>query len=105
MDKSKKPGIFHYVDYRVSGKQFSLVPNEDGTILKTEPQPPEDELPLYYESEDYISHTDSKNSFQDKLYQWVKRMMLKRKLSWIKEFHQGGNMLDVGAGTLSLIHI
>ena len=87
------------IDYRVSGKEFSLVPVEDGSVLKTHPQPSQEELPKFYESEDYISHTDSKQSFHDRLYHWVKKGMLKRKLKWIKEFQNKGSILDVGAGT------
>ena len=37
----------------------------------------------YYKSEDYISHTDSKKSLFDKVYQSVKNITLKRKLKLI----------------------
>ncbi len=33
------------------------------------PDPIEDKLPEYYKSENYISHTDSKTGFFDKIYQ------------------------------------
>lgn len=99
MNSSKESEILRCLDYRVSGKEFSLDPVEDGSILMTVPQPSEDELFSYYESEDYISHTDSRENFLDKLYQSVKGVMLKRKLNWIKGLYEGGSLLDVGAGT------
>lgn len=99
MENSIKHNYLKCVDFRVSGKEFILVPVEEGTILKTTPVPSEVELPSYYETEDYISHTDSKKSFLDRIYQWVKTMMLKRKLNWISEHQKRGSILDVGAGT------
>lgn len=99
MENSINHNYLKCVDFRVSGKEFILVPVEEGTILKTTPVPSEVELPSYYETEDYISHTDSKKSFLDRIYQWVKTMMLKRKLNWISEHQKRGSILDVGAGT------
>lgn len=99
MENSINHNYLKCVDFRVSGKEFILVPVEEGTILKTIPVPSEVELPSYYETEDYISHTDSKKSFLDRIYQWVKTMMLKRKLNWISEHQKRGSILDVGAGT------
>lgn len=103
MGRYKTSEVLLCIDHRVSGKEFSLVPMEDGTILETIPQPSEEDLPLFYETDDYISHTDSKRKFQDRIYQRVKKLMLKRKLKWIKEFQDGGSILDVGAGTGSFL--
>ncbi len=69
-------------------------------MLVTAPQPSAEILPQYYQSEDYISHTDSKKSIIDRLYQVVKAIMLKRKIRLLETFYpQKGNILDIGAGT------
>ena len=69
-------------------------------MLVTYAQPKLDELDSYYESEDYISHTDSKATLVDKIYQSVKRIMLNKKLEIVSSFNQNkGSLLDVGAGT------
>src|SRR5690606_4524097 len=69
-------------------------------MLITFPAPKLSEISKYYQSKDYISHTDSRKSIIDKLYHFVKKYMLRRKLSWInKKFEHKGRILDIGAGT------
>ena len=69
-------------------------------MMVTFPAPEADELPQYYQSEDYISHTDSRKTFFEKVYQYIKSYMLDKKMKWIGEQKdQPGKLLDVGAGT------
>lgn len=87
-------------DHSVSKESFDLLLDEDLQLLKTHPQPSLDKLPSYYESEDYISHTDSKRTLFEKLYHLVKSNALKNKVALItKENSAKGNLLDIGAGT------
>ena len=65
-------------DFSVSGEEFELHHDQDLDMLVTKPQP--ESLDLYYESEDYISHTDAQNTFTDRLYQFVKRRNLQNKV-------------------------
>ena len=55
-------------DYLVSGEVFDLLYDAELDMLLTHPKPSKEELGKYYESEDYISHTDSKGTFLDKIY-------------------------------------
>lgn len=85
-------------DHSVSGEEFELLLHEEYQLLKTVPVP--QNLDTYYQSEDYISHTDSKRSFFEKLYHWVKRFALAQKEKQISKYAgQKGNLLDIGAGT------
>jgi len=85
-------------DFSVSGEQFELHRDEDLDMLVTKPEP--QNLARYYESENYISHTDSKTSFTDKLYQLVKAKNLKNKVQIIEnQIDKHKNLLDLGAGT------
>ncbi|WP_396187669.1 class I SAM-dependent methyltransferase [Flavobacterium sp.] len=87
-------------DYSVSKETFSLLYNKEYDILKTEPTPSLDVLGKYYESDDYISHTDSKRSLFEKLYHFVKVRAIKSKVALVtKENKSKGNLLDIGAGT------
>lgn len=87
-------------DHSVSGEHFELLLDEELQLLKTHPQPELQNLGKYYESEDYISHTDSKRSFFEKIYHIVKSYSLKKKVSLINSYHpKKGSLLDVGAGT------
>lgn len=92
-------------DHSVSGENFELIWNEHQDILITSPQPSLEDLPNYYESEDYISHTDASKTLVDKAYQWVKRRMLSKKLQLINSFStEEKTLLDVGAGTGDFLH-
>ncbi len=87
-------------DYTVSNQNFELVYNDKFDMLETFPQPKIEDLGNFYESEDYISHTDSKKSVVDKLYQIVKGYTLNKKLKLINSFKTDQkNLLDVGCGT------
>ncbi len=97
----KKDQLFLTVkDHSVSGETFELFRDADLDILQTLPQPSENDLGRYYESDDYISHTDGKRSLFEKMYQSVKNIALKNKLDLINSvsLHKG-KLLDIGAGT------
>lgn len=88
------------VDHSVSKETFTLLYNKEFDILKTTPAPSLDTLPKYYESDDYISHTDGKRTFFEKIYQLVKRNAIKSKVSLITiQQKQKGKLLDIGSGT------
>lgn len=86
-------------DHSVSKETFDLYKIEDLDLLVTAPQPDDNSLGRYYESEDYISHTDAKRSFFESTYHFIKNIALKRKLKLINKLQQQGNLLDIGAGT------
>jgi 2-polyprenyl-3-methyl-5-hydroxy-6-metoxy-1,4-benzoquinol methylase len=87
-------------DYTVSNKKFDLMYNAEFRMLETFPQPKGEDLASYYESSEYISHTDSEKSLVDKVYQIVKKVALKNKLKLINSFKTSDkNLLDVGCGT------
>lgn len=87
-------------DHSVSNENFELLLDSDLQLLKTHPQPALENLGSYYESEDYISHTDAKRSLFEKIYHIVKSYSLKKKVGLINSYHkEKGNLLDIGAGT------
>lgn len=87
-------------DHSVSKENFELLLDPELELLKTHPQPALENLGSYYESEDYISHTDSKRSLFEKIYHIVKTYSLKKKVGLINSYHsQKGSLLDIGAGT------
>jgi 2-polyprenyl-3-methyl-5-hydroxy-6-metoxy-1,4-benzoquinol methylase len=85
-------------DHTVSGELYEVKKNPFYEMLVTVPVPKN--LENYYQSENYISHTDSKKTFFDKLYQFVKNRTLQRKLALINSFgFKTKTVLDIGAGT------
>jgi len=87
-------------DYLVSGETFDLIYDSGLDFLKTSPQPKTEDLPKYYESQDYISHTDEKRGLFSSLYQLVKKWSFQKKSKLIFSQNNGiGSLLDIGAGT------
>lgn len=100
MDDFNKKHFLTVKDYSVSQEVFELYHDEVFDMLITQPQPSLGDLGKYYESVDYISHTDSKRSFFEKAYHFVKQIALKNKLALINsEQSSKGQLLDIGAGT------
>jgi 2-polyprenyl-3-methyl-5-hydroxy-6-metoxy-1,4-benzoquinol methylase len=100
MDISNKKHFLTVKDYSVSKETFDLYYDETLDMLITHPQPSLENLAKYYESEDYISHTDNKRSLFEKLYHFIKSIALKNKLNLINSLQPNkGRILDIGAGT------
>ena len=100
MDISNYQHYLDVKDHSISKEEFRLLRDETIDLVFTFPQPIEEKLATYYESEDYISHTDGKRSLFEKAYQFVKHIALKKKLTLINEFQPSkGVLLDIGTGT------
>ncbi|MBF4472768.1 class I SAM-dependent methyltransferase [Flavobacterium sp. HJJ] len=100
MDITNKKHFLTVKDYSVSQETFDLYHDDSLDMLVTHPQPSLDILGRYYESADYISHTDSKRSLFEKAYHFVKNIALKNKLDLINSYQPSkGFILDIGAGT------
>lgn len=75
-------------------------------MLETFPQPKGDKLSEYYNSEDYISHTDNKRNLLEIVYHKVREISLKRKLKLMNSFESGTkSILDIGCGTGDFLEI
>ena len=67
----------------------------------TRQHPGEDEIGRYYESDDYISHSDTSEGLINKAYRIVRKMMLIRKRKLVTNLTglEKGCILDIGSGT------
>ena len=92
-------------DHSISKETFQLLYDVNLDLVFTHPQPSPEKLPSYYDSPDYISHTDGKRSLFEKIYQIVKNGALKNKLKLINSEAIKGIILDVGAGTGDFLSI
>jgi len=100
MDFSNHNVYLTVKDHSVSGETFELLLDSKLELLKTHPQPLAENLGRYYESDDYISHTDGKRSLFERLYHTVKQKALRDKIKLVDGFHPAkGKLLDIGAGT------
>lgn len=87
-------------DYTVSRETFSIYIDKESQLLVTTPRPTVGDLSRYYDSDEYISHSDSKKSFIDKVYQTVRNYTIKQKVKLINSFNTTNkSVLDIGSGT------
>lgn len=87
-------------DHFKSGEDFDLILDAERDFLITTPRPSLETLGGYYESEDYISHSDNHKGLVPFLYKMVKRWSLKNKINLVSKLSKDtGRLLDIGAGT------
>ena len=83
-------------DYFYSQEIFDVVPSDNEGILKTLNIPAD--LSKYYNSENYISHTNNKKGLKEIIYSLIQKQNLKYKFNLIQKFFQGNKIVDCGCG-------
>ena len=93
-------------DHYATGESFDLFRCTDCGFLFTQDVPVEAEIGRYYESPDYISHTDTQKGLMNRVYHHVRKYMLssKARLVRVKSGLQQGRLLDIGTGTGYFAH-
>jgi 2-polyprenyl-3-methyl-5-hydroxy-6-metoxy-1,4-benzoquinol methylase len=86
-------------DYTVSKSTFEIVECDSCSFAFTNPRPFEKDLGKYYESEEYISHSNTSKGIVSRLYQRVRKHTLNKKLQLINREGKKGMLLDIGCGT------
>jgi len=100
LKNNQKDIKFTTKDFLVTGESFDLLIDSKRDMLITSPQPGAENLAKYYESDAYISHTDSKAGLMAAVYQNVKKYSIALKLRLILTLNGSpGLLLDIGAGT------
>ncbi|MBW6491464.1 MAG: class I SAM-dependent methyltransferase [Lentimicrobium sp.] len=86
-------------DHFLSGEIFSLYKCNSCGLISTFPAPAEFDLPKYYLSEKYISHSARPESLFEFLYQTIRKYTLKHKAKLVSKYAGGKNLLDIGCAT------
>ncbi len=86
-------------DFTVSKSDFEIVECSKCGFAFTSPRPLEKDLGKYYESEEYISHSNTSKGIISRLYQMVRKHTLRKKLQLVNREGQKGLLLDIGCGT------
>jgi 2-polyprenyl-3-methyl-5-hydroxy-6-metoxy-1,4-benzoquinol methylase len=88
-------------DYTVSQQQFSIWHCSSCTVRFTQDVPEQNAIGTFYQSDNYISHSDTKKGIINSLYHLVRGITLnaKRKLIIDKVGMIKGEILDIGCGT------
>lgn len=86
-------------DFTVSKETFSIVSCTNCGLKFTNPRPAEEDLHKYYESDDYISHTNKGNNLLNNLYKLARVYTMEQKSRLLRKWSPKGALLDVGCGT------
>ena len=87
-------------DHSVSKETFAIAECRHCSLRFTQDVPAENQIGPYYQSEDYISHTNTSKGLINRLYQSVRQHTLKSKRKLIEKYTglQKGQLLDMGSG-------
>jgi SAM-dependent methyltransferase len=99
---SEKTGLqFRCKDHFVSNEEFSIFKCSACGFSFTQDYPEEADIAQYYESDNYISHSDTSEGFSNKLYHIARSIMLRKKKDLITKITglNNGTILDIGSGT------
>ncbi|MEN9685596.1 MAG: hypothetical protein RLZZ28_1382 [Bacteroidota bacterium] len=88
-------------DYTVSGELFEIWHCKACTARFTQHIPLADKIGAYYQSANYISHSDTQKGLVNRLYHIVRKLTLKSKRKLIEKntLNGPGKIVEVGAGT------
>src|SRR3954468_4044989 len=98
--KSSFSNYLNVEDYTVSHREFTIQQCNSCYFLFTNPRPDEASIGDYYQSQDYISHTDAATDLMSRIYKSVRNYTVNEKVKLINELSpRKGKLLDVGCGT------
>jgi len=91
-------------DYSVSKESFAIMKCTNCDFLVTSPRPDKEFIGTYYQSEDYISHTNQANSLINWVYKIARSYTLRNKFKLINRLATKKSILDYGCGTGHLLN-
>ncbi|MDN3669096.1 class I SAM-dependent methyltransferase [Echinicola jeungdonensis] len=87
-------------DHSVSGESFTICKCSNCHFLFTNPRPDQSHIDQYYESNNYISHTNKSTNLVNIIYKLVRKFTLQQKVNWINKYCTNRErLLDFGCGT------
>ena len=89
----------HCKDYTVSQETFTIVTCKNCAFTFTNPRPQAEDLDQYYESKNYISHTNEGNNVLNRLYKIARIFTIREKSTLLEKWSIKGKLLDIGCGT------
>ena len=93
--------VLYVYDHTVSAERYRILECKDCGLRFTQDVPDESSIGPYYQSEKYISHTNTSKGLINSLYHWVRKRTLTRKRKLVQKATGvfTGKLLDIGAGT------
>jgi ubiquinone/menaquinone biosynthesis C-methylase UbiE len=91
--------FFEGKDYSHTDESFNVVQCGDCEFTFTQNAPDGEHIGPYYESENYVSHSDTQKGLFFKIYHTVRNYMLSQKRKMVTPSGTKGKLLDIGCGT------
>jgi SAM-dependent methyltransferase len=93
--------LFTARDHLVTGESFRIVQCCGCGLIVTADPPDEQDIGRYYQSDDYISHSDKKQNLTEQIYHLARQYMLGRKQRLVSRAtgRKSGTIIDIGSGT------
>lgn len=104
-NSDKKSLFLSCIDYTVSKQGFEMQECSNCGFVFTSPRPQNADLGKFYESDEYISHSNTKKGVVSRLYQSVRNKTLRQKLELISSRQAKGSLLDIGCGTGEFLNV
>ncbi len=98
--------VFTVEDYAVSHERFPIIECNECGLRFTDLVPCETVIGRYYQSTDYVSHSDTKKGIINRLYHIARSFTLQQKLNLVRKVtgKSVGMHLDVGSGIGAFVH-
>jgi len=90
---------FSCIDHTTTQETFQVQTCNQCSFTLTNPRPNDDQLGKYYESNDYISHSNNQKGIFNRIYQMVRDHAIESKFKLINGLNSNGLVLDYGCGT------
>jgi 2-polyprenyl-3-methyl-5-hydroxy-6-metoxy-1,4-benzoquinol methylase len=113
----KRPGItcpvcsstslhksFSCKDHFLTGEVFDLYQCQHCGHRITFPAPSEERIGRYYQSKEYLSHTDEGIDLASRLYRFIRTFAIRGKYRIVSRLTSPGKILDIGCGTGHVLH-
>lgn len=94
--------VYQCTDFTTTREKFSVVKCTHCKFHLTSPRPDDDQLGKYYQSEEYISHTNKSTNLINTVYKTARKFTLASKVELVKKYINhpvGAKILDYGCGT------
>ena len=91
-------------DHMITDESFVITQCSSCTFLFTNPRPNSDNIAKYYQSEEYISHSNKASNLINFVYKITRHFTLTQKLKLINTISNKKSILDFGCGTGEFIY-
>ena len=92
-------------DFFLSKEKFTIVICKDCEFKFVNPRPKNESLGKYYESEEYISHSNTNKGLVNSVYQKIRKYTHKKKFNLVTSCSKEKSILDIGCASGELLSL